>query len=154
MRPSRSGRADRPAVRYLCLDIGERRVGVAASDPGGRVAVPVEVLVREPGLSLAAQLEPVIEEYGAEALVVGLPVRTDGTFGPEVSAVREEATELAAELAIALHFWDERFTTRIAADAAAQMGASSRRRRGNIDHMAAAVILQGFLDRSNAEAAE
>lgn len=141
-------------MRYLCLDIGERRVGVAASDPGGRVAVPVEVVVRDPGRSLVGQLVPIVDEFDAEALVVGLPLRTDGTSGPEAAAVREEATELAAGLGIALHFGDERFTTRIATDAAARMGASSRRRRGSIDHMAAAVILQGFLDRLNAEAAE
>lgn len=139
-------------MRYLCLDLGARRVGVAASDPGGRVAVPVQVVVREPGVTLADQLAPIIAEYGAESLVVGLPVRTDASMGPEAEAIREEANGLAVELGIALAFCDERFTTRIAADAAARMGAGSRRRRGRIDQMAATVILQSFLDRSNAEA--
>lgn len=141
-------------MRYLCLDLGERRVGVAVSDPGGRVAVPVEVVTREAGVPLSAALRPILDDYGPCELVVGLPVRTDGTAGPEVAAIRDEAAELAEELKIALHFGDERFTTRIAADAAARMGAGSRRRRGNIDHMAATVILQSFLDRANAETAE
>jgi len=141
-------------VRYVCLDVGERRVGVAVSDPGGRVAVPVEVLVRERGVPLADAVQPILDEHRPCEMVVGLPLRTDGSAGPEAEAVRGEAVELAAELDVALHFWDERFTTRIATDAAARMGASSRRRRGNIDHMAATVILQSFLDRSNAEAAE
>lgn len=118
------------------------------------MAVPVEVVVRAAGTRLADQIRPLVDEYGAGALVVGLPVRTDGTEGPEAVAVREEAGELAAELGIALHFWDERFSTRIATDAAAQMGAVSRRRRGKIDEMAATVILQSFLDRANSEAAE
>ncbi|MFN8105766.1 MAG: Holliday junction resolvase RuvX [Acidimicrobiia bacterium] len=141
-------------MRYLCLDVGERRVGVSAGDPSGRVAVPVAVVRREPGVVLAEQIRPLVDEYGAGALVVGLPVRTDGTEGPEAAAVRDEASGLAAALGIALHFWDERFTTRIAAEAAGRMGAGSRRRRGKIDDMAATVILQSFLDRANAESAE
>lgn len=141
-------------MRCLGLDIGRLRVGVAAGDPSGRVAVPVKVVVREPGLDLAEQIRPLLDEYEAGVLVVGLPVRTDGTEGPEAVAIRDEAAGLAIGLGVALHFWDERFTTRIASDAAARMGAGSRRRRGKIDAMAATVILQSFLDRANAESAE
>jgi len=133
-------------TRYLCLDVGSRRVGVAASDPAGRVSVPVATLLRDRDRSLSDALRPLVAEYEADALVVGLPVRTDGTEGPEARAVREEAAELAEDLRLPLHFADERFSTRIAHDAAAAMGAGSRRRRGKIDEMAATVILQGFLD--------
>jgi putative Holliday junction resolvase len=135
-------------MRYLGLDMGERRVGVAVSDPDGVVATPVSTL--DAGADLADRVAAMVTEYSVGAVVVGLPVRTDGKEGPEAAAARETAAALGARLHVPVHLNDERFTTRVAAGAARAAGMRKRRQRSRVDALAATVMLQSFLDMQKA----
>lgn len=133
-------------MRLLGLDIGERRVGVAVSDPSGRVATPVTVLdARALGRDQAA-LRRLVEEYEAEGLVAGLPLTMAGEEGPQAKAVRAQAARLAEQVGLPLAFCDERLTSAQAARSLREAGADARSMRGKLDAAAAAVMLQAYLD--------
>jgi putative Holliday junction resolvase len=133
------------ARRVLALDFGTRRVGVAVSDPLGISAQPHSVLDgADPGLMpcigrLAADL-------GAERIVVGLPVSLNGSEGPAAAAVRRFAGEVAAATGLPVDLVDERFTTVSAERVLVEAGLPGRRRRRVRDRVAAAVLLQSYLD--------
>ncbi|MCC7076690.1 MAG: Holliday junction resolvase RuvX [Acidimicrobiia bacterium] len=133
---------------HLGVDLGERRVGVAVSDPEGRVAVPSGVVERRDGGDLADLIRPWLETYEVGVVVVGVPVRTDGTHGIEAREACAEAADLGLRLGLPVKTFDERFTSRIVHDAAVKSGVTARSRRGRIDDKAAAVMLQGYLDSS------
>ena len=98
-------------MRVLGLDIGARRIGVAISDPLGRVATPLKVLDAR---ALAGDLTPLrrlAEDYEAELLVAGLPLTLAGEEGPQAEEVRVKAEELARALRLPLELWDERLST-------------------------------------------
>jgi putative Holliday junction resolvase len=135
-------------VRVVGLDLGERRVGVAVCDSGGRVAVPHSTLERkgDAGADRAAVLA-LVDELGAERVVVGLPLSLDGRRRAAARAAAEEAAALGAELegrGIGVETFDERFTTVSAQRALAAAGRRGRRRV--VDQSAAAVMLQAWLD--------
>jgi putative Holliday junction resolvase len=134
-------------VRVVGLDLGSRRVGVAVSDAGGTLASPHTVIVRsgDDGRDRLA-IRAVVDEYEAERVVVGLPLSLDGTDGPAARAARAEAEALGAVLPVPVELWDERLTT-VSADRdlmALRMKADARRRV--VDKVAAAVMLQSWLD--------
>jgi putative Holliday junction resolvase len=136
--------SDRPATA-LGLDLGSRRVGVARSS--GTLAVPYEVIDR--GASHAvdhARVAALVEETGATVVVVGLPYSLDGGKGPAARLVEAEVDELRAALDVPVETWDERFTTVTAHQSlmAQKMKADARRRV--VDKVAAAVMLQSWLD--------
>lgn len=133
---------------HLGVDLGERRIGVAISDPDGRVAVPSGIAERHGSENLAELLEPWLHEHEVGVVVVGIPVRTDGTEGPEATRAREEVADLRKQLAVPVKTFDERFTSRMVHAAGARAGVSARKRKGRIDDKAAALMLQGFLDSS------
>ncbi|MCE7884849.1 MAG: Holliday junction resolvase RuvX [Actinobacteria bacterium ATB1] len=133
---------------HLGVDLGERRIGVAVSDPDGRVAVPSGIAERRGSQTLAELLEPWLREYEIGVVVVGIPVRTDGSEGPEAIKAREEVADLRKRLALPVKTFDERFTSRMVHAAGARAGVSARKRKGRIDDKAAALMLQGFLDSS------
>lgn len=133
--------------RVIGLDLGERTIGVAISDPLQITAQPYTTLRRTSTASDIERLEKIALEHEAVAFVMGLPLRTGGEEGPEASKVREFAAELAAQTKRDIYFSDERFTTVIAEQALLQGGVSRAGRRAKIDKVAAALILQGFLDR-------
>ncbi len=134
-------------MRVVGLDLGARRVGVAVSDSGGAVASPYEVLARTGDEQrLHAEVARIVEEVGAERVVVGLPLSLDGAVGPAAAAVLREAEDLAAVVPVPVETYDERFTT-VSADrsmTALRMKADARRRV--VDKVAAAVMLQSWLD--------
>jgi putative Holliday junction resolvase len=137
-------------VRVVGFDLGARRVGVAVSDSGGRVAVPQRTLERtgDPDADLAALAE-VVAEVAAERVVVGLPLGLDGRAGPAARAALAEADALRQVLApsgIAVESFDERLTTVTAERALAESGRRSRARRRVVDRSAATVMLQAWLD--------
>ncbi len=92
-------------MRVLALDIGERRVGVAASDASGRVATPVKVLDAKV-LSDRVTLRRLIEDYQVDLVLVGLPLSLDGTEGPQARRVRAQAARLAGQLGVPVDFAD------------------------------------------------
>lgn len=131
----------------MALDVGERRIGVAISDPLQITAQPSMTLQCE---SEAADIDKIMEMAEAQevvAFVVGLPRRTSGDEGPEAAEVRRFAANLAARSARDVHLADERYTTTIAEKVLLEGGVSRAGRRMKIDKIAASVILQGFLDR-------
>jgi len=133
-------------VRALGLDIGEKRIGVAISDPAGRVATPLTVLEASRVLGDGRELARLVEEYGIGQLVVGLPLTLEGGEGPQATRVRSAARRLASFVEVPIDFADERLSSAEASRAMAQAGLDSRKRRGTVDMVAAALFLQTYLD--------
>lgn len=133
-------------MRVVGIDPGTRRVGVAVSDSGGRVATAHTVIVRT-GDDAAdrARLVALIAELGAEQVVVGLPLSLDGSIGPAARAVVDEAETLRPLLEIPLTLHDERLST-VTAMRAPVLSPSRRSRAKPVDGQAAAVMLQSWLD--------
>jgi putative Holliday junction resolvase len=134
-------------VRALGIDLGSKRIGVALSDSAGSLATPYEVVPRSGDRHRDhRRIAALAEEAGAERLVVGLPLSLDGSQGPAARAALAEADELATVTGLPVELWDERLTT-VSADRdlmALDMKAPARRRV--IDKVAAAVMLQAWLD--------
>lgn len=137
-------------MRVLALDIGERRVGVAASDASGRVATPVKVLEAK-ALSDGVTLRRLVEDYEVDLVLVGLPLSLDGTEGPQARRVRAQAARLAPQLGVPVDFADERLSSTQAARAMQEAGMSERDRRGKLDAVAASLFLQAWLDSRREE---
>lgn len=136
-------------MRVLGLDIGEKRIGVAVSDPSGRVATPVKVLDARRALGDGVELRRLVEDYEAELVVVGLPLSLDGTEGPQAVRVRSVASKLAGFLPVGVVFADERLSSAEAKRTMREAGVSERHQRGSVDMVAAAVFLQAYLDTCN-----
>jgi putative Holliday junction resolvase len=137
-------------MRVLALDVGERRVGIAISDPTGALARPLQALMRGPCEEDFAAIAAVVAEYDVGLVVVGLPLSLDGTEGPQARQIAGYADGLADHLLIEVVLWDERFTTAEAEGILRQSRSEKKRRRartsGELDAIAAAVILQSYLD--------
>ena len=134
--------------RVLGLDLGTRRIGVAVS--AGTVATPYSVLERSTDHAADhAAIAALVDELGAERVVVGLPLSLDGTMGPAARAAAEEAEMLGDVLAVPVETYDERLTTVTADRSLSSLGLSGQARRRVVDKVAAAVILQAWLDRSS-----
>ncbi len=136
-----------PAGRALGLDLGSRRIGVAVSDDDRRVASALAVHERggshaEDHLALAA----IVAEMGATVVIVGLPLSLTGAEGPAAAAVQAEVSELRRVLDVPVECSDERYSTVIARQALAGGGRRPAARRAVVDKMAAAAILQTWLD--------
>jgi len=132
-------------MRVVGLDVGTKRIGVAVSDPMGWTAQGYGVLQRRGPKTLEA-LCRIVQEVGAEEVVVGLPRRTDGTLGDEAREVMKFAEHLKEVLKLPVVFWDERFSTAEAERILLMADQSRRKRRKVIDKLAAVIILQGYLD--------
>ncbi len=134
-------------MRFLALDIGEKRIGVAVSDPAGIVATPVTVLDAEEVERDPSALRELAEERDVQVVVIGLPVTLAGEEGPQAVRVRAAAERIGAALGLPIEWWDERLSSATARRALAEGGVSARKSRGDVDRLAAAVFLQAFLDR-------
>jgi putative Holliday junction resolvase len=131
--------------RILALDVGTVRIGVAASDPLGMFAQGVTVL--QTAGEWMDELSAIVEEYGAVTIIVGMPRRTDGAEGPEAGSVRNVMESLSERFGgIDVIPWDERFTTAIATRTLIEADVSRKGRKGQVDKVAATLILQNYLD--------
>jgi putative Holliday junction resolvase len=135
-------------TRVLAVDLGERRIGLALSDPSGTLASPFRTLEvsGDPDRDRLAVVDAA-REAEAQVIVVGLPRSLSGREGPAARRARAEASalaEVAGEIKVELH--DERFTTRDAERALGAAGHRGRDRRARVDAAAAAIILQSYLD--------
>ncbi|MBL7502209.1 Holliday junction resolvase RuvX [Frankia sp. CNm7] len=150
MRKPRHRAARRPLPRgvWLGVDVGTVRVGVAASDPDGVLALPVGTLRRDVSDNRdLAQLAELVTERHAVAVVVGLPRTLSGEEGPAAQQARQYARQLAARVApVPVRLVDERLTTAVAHRRMAESGLSERARRDLVDQEAAVQILQHALD--------
>lgn len=131
--------------RVLGLDPGERRIGVALSDPLGIIAQPHVVLDQRTSDAIA-DIRDICLEYEVTTVVVGLPVSLSGVEGSAAEKARAFAARVAEATGCEIVFFDERFTTVQAETALIEGGVRRRKRRGTIDKVAAAVMLQGYLD--------
>ena len=139
-------------MRSLGLDVGERRIGVALSDPEGIIATPFEMVLASgngPESDIARVLE-LVRENDAGLIVVGLPLSMDGSAGPQARRVQAFVNELSARAPVPVEVWDERLSTVVSQRLMRDAGTKKRRRQERRDIAAAAVILQGFLDRVRA----
>jgi len=141
-------------MRVLALDVGERRIGVAVSDPTGTVARPLTTLEHRSRAEDFAAVAERVEELGVELVVVGRPLTLRGEQGPQAQKIDRYAEALAAKLPVPVRMWDERYSTSIAEDILRDTRRSTQRERGDVDAVAAAVILQGFLDSQAAARSE
>lgn len=133
---------------WMGLDIGSRRIGVAISDPSGIIAQPLTTLDTAPqGAMPLGALRDLIADRGVGGIVVGLPRRLDGSHGPEAEAAEAVAVRLRAETGLRVELWDERLTSVQAERLLIDAGVRRKQRKGVTDRIAAALILQGFLDR-------
>lgn len=134
-------------MRVLALDLGSKRIGVAVSDPGETIASPDRVLQRSGSRAQDHRaIQTLVEEWGAELVVVGLPLTLSGDDGPAARATREEAAELASALTVPVELHDERLTTVTASRTLQQAKMTADARRRVVDKVAAAVLLQSWLD--------
>lgn len=142
-----------PAGRVVALDLGQRRIGVAVCDTDRTVATPFRT-VRRSGHrpDEHAELASLVQEVGAVLVVVGLPLSLDGSMGLAAKKVVSEVKALGKVLGIPVETHDERLTTVTAEASLDASGVRGSRRREVVDQVAAQVILQSWLDRSQADA--
>jgi putative Holliday junction resolvase len=139
----------------MAVDWGERRIGLALSDPSGTIATPAGVIVRRVGKRPPiAELVRRAEALEARAIVMGLPLDGEGEDTPRAVECRRVARELARRTKLPVALLDERFTTATALRAIHEMGGSTRGRKGDVDALAAAVLLQQALRMPSLEAVE
>ncbi len=136
-------------MRVLALDVGERRIGVAVSDPTGTLATPYNVIHRRSKAQDFAAVARLVTELQAERVVVGLPLSLSGDVGPQARRVMRYAQALAQALPVPVEVYDERYSTVTADELLSEGG--RKRRRTPIDAAAAAVILQEYLADSQSQ---
>jgi putative Holliday junction resolvase len=134
----------------MAIDYGERRVGLAISDPTGTIASPAGAIVRRAGKRPpVAEILRRAEALEAKGFVVGLPLDGNGDETPRSREVRLVAEAIGVRSGKPVELVDERYTTAAALRAVREMGGSTRGRKGDVDALAAAVLLQRVLDRPN-----
>jgi len=130
--------------KLLALDVGERRVGVAVCDATGMLARPLVTINRRSKRQDFERIERLVQEQGAEAVVVGHPINMDGSEGPQARHASRYASALGQAISVPVMLWDERLSSE---EARLRLREAGRHRRGQpIDAAAAAVFLQEYLD--------
>lgn len=137
-----------PNVRYMCVDVGTVWIGLALSDPTGFLATPLSTLRRADAHGV--RIRALIEEHEVEELVVGLPLNMDGTSGSQVEETYAYVESLGP-LPVPVRYWDERLSSWEAEQVIARVKGRTPRRRERLDAIAAAVMLQDFLDARRRE---
>lgn len=130
----------------MALDIGDARVGVAISDPAGRVASPVAVLPAAEVLQDAKPWRRVLEDWEPELLLCGLPRTLSGEEGPQAQKIRAQAAAIAKAADLPLEMADERLSSAEAKRSLRESGLSEKQMRGKVDMIAASIFLQAWLD--------
>lgn len=132
--------------RVLAVDWGERRVGLAISDPSASLARPLPTLYTRSRKETVAEIVRLIEEEEVGEVVVGLPLNMDGSKGPAAKSAEELAAHLAKRISHPVELWDERLTSVQAKRQAKELGERVGKRKGRIDARAAEILLQSYLD--------
>ena len=133
-------------MRVMALDIGEKRVGIAVSDPGESVASPVSVLPADDVLANGRAFRLLIEDWEPELLLCGLPYTLAGEEGPQAARIREFAARVGKATDIPVVFADERLSSAQAKRSLREKGLSEKAMRGKVDMIAASLFLQAWLD--------
>jgi putative Holliday junction resolvase len=132
--------------RILALDHGTKRIGVALSDELGWIAQPLETFERRTLERDIAHIQDLVRTYDVGQVVLGLPLRLNGEEGPAVQAVHEFVARLGEVLTVPIVTWDERMTTKAAEDLLISADVSRKKRKGVVDRVAAAILLQSYLE--------
>ena len=134
-------------MRIMGIDYGDSRIGVAVSDPMGWTAQGLETIERKGTVEQAAEkIKQLVEQYGVERIVIGLPRNMNGTIGPSGEKAIEFGDVLARITGIEVVRWDERLTTVAANRLMHEVGMKTSKKKKSVDRIAAVFILQGYLD--------
>ncbi|PYQ17376.1 MAG: Holliday junction resolvase RuvX [Acidobacteria bacterium] len=133
-------------TRYLGLDVGDVRIGVALSDETATLASGLPTLNRVGPRKDVKAVAALVREHGVAEVVVGMPRRLDGTVGPQAEKVVLFMADLRASVGVPVVEWDERFTSVMATQALIEGGVSRRDRKKSVDQVSAVLILQNYLD--------
>lgn len=137
-------------MAILGLDFGEKRIGVALANGEGLLAIPMSVIERTGEKADLDKVHALAEEYGVKRIVVGLPLSLDGTIGKQAEDVLAFIRTLSQHIHIPIDTWDERFSTVEAESLFSSTEMKRGKQREHRDAMAAAIILQGYLDNKKA----
>jgi len=134
-----------PGSRILAVDPGTKRIGIALSDELGWTAQPLETYERRSPQADVAHIQKLVEQHHVSRIVMGFPVRLDGTLGPAALQVQEFIRQLERMVTVPIVTWDERMTTKEAEELLIQADMSRRKRKGTVDRVAAAILLRSYL---------
>jgi putative Holliday junction resolvase len=133
-------------MRILALDPGTKRIGIALSDELKIIAQPLEFVAAEPFAEVVVRLGELVRDKQVELILVGLPRNMDGSYGPAALRVQEFVAALKEALTVPLRTWDERLTSAQANRVLIQGNVRRDKRKEKVDKMAAAILLQSYLD--------
>lgn len=134
-------------MRYLAIDFGLKRCGLAVGDDLLKIATPLTVFTATNDQQRFAHIAQAIDEHGPDALVLGLPLNMNGTEGEQAAKARAWARQLETQFNLPVHLVDERQTSQAADDKMARSGLTHGQKKQRRDALAAAVILEAFLSR-------
>ena len=138
--------------KYLGVDYGDKRTGLADCDMSGMIASGIGTISEGGMRNTAIKVAEVARERGVKKIVIGLPKNMDGTEGERAEVIRSFAELLRSECDIPIDFYDERMTTMIAHRFLSDSGTFGKKRKGVVDTLSAQIILQNYLDRERAQA--
>ncbi len=137
-------------MRILGIDYGEKRIGLALSDPLGFTAQGLKTLHRQNKEQVLRDLAVLCRENGVGEAVIGLPINMDGSVGPKAKEVLDLIPKMEAVLKIPVKAWDERLTSKQAGRLMIEEGLSRQKQRSNSDRLASMLILQSYLESKRA----
>jgi len=133
-------------MRILAIDHGSKRIGIAVSDELKMIAQPLEFIPAEPFAAFLARLSELIRDKEVESILVGLPRNMDGSYGPAAQKVQDFVEALKGAVGVPIKMWDERLTSAQANRLLIQGNVRRDKRKEKVDAMAAAILLQSYLD--------
>lgn len=133
-------------MRVLGLDYGDRRIGVAICDELGMTARGLATVIRKNRDADLAAIAGLVERFGVDKIIIGYPLRLDGSEGIQCDKVNRFARRLEARLSMPVIRWDETFSTQEAEELLRETGMRREKKRATVDRVAACIILQGYLD--------
>jgi putative Holliday junction resolvase len=133
-------------MRILALDHGTRRIGVAVSDETRTIAQPLEYILAEPFPEFLERLKKILLEKQVDFILIGMPRNMDGSYGPAAQKVETFIAVLKSAITVPIKTWDERLTSTMANRAMIQGNVRRDKRKEKVDAMAAAILLQSYLD--------
>ena len=133
-------------MRILALDHGTKRIGVAVSDETRTIAQPLEYNLAEPFADFLERLKKILAAKEVDFILVGMPRNMDGSYGPAAQKVEVFVAALKSAVTAPIKLWDERLTSAMANRAMIQGGVRRDKRKEKVDAMAAAILLQSYLD--------
>jgi putative Holliday junction resolvase len=133
-------------MRILAIDHGSKRIGIAVSDELKMIAQPLEFILAAPFPAFLARLNELINEKEVELIIIGMPRNMDGSYGPAAQKVEEFVEALKDLVSVPVKLWDERLTSAQANRVLIQGNVRRDKRKEKVDAMAAAILLQSYLD--------